>query len=720
MNALEVTGRAGVLRSPKIRDTHLDRLAVVYVRQSDPQQVLNHRESRERQYALADHAVALGWPRERVLVIDDDQGQSGRTADRRGGFQRLLAEVTMEHVGLILGIEMSRIARNNRDWHNLLEMCAVFGSILADEDGVYDPQDTNDRLLLGLKGTISEFELVTMRNRLERGRLNKAHRGELFHRVPTGYVKLSTERVEFDPDEQVREVIRLIFDKYDEIGTAWGVFHYLVRNNIKLGFRPFHGANRGNLEWRRPVLLTVFQILRHPIYAGAYAYGRRPHKRVRTAAGDRTSAGNWVPMEQWKVLKRDCLPAYITWERYLTNQQSLHQHRSGPGSKGSPRDGCALLAGLVVCGNCGRCLQPSYRTHARAYYSCVRHLHEGTEQACFGLKAATVDDLVTQQILRALEPAALELSCRALEDVQRDRARLDKHWKQRLERARYEAVDAERRYRAVDPDNRLVARSLEQRWEETLRAERQVRDDYGRFLREQPPQLSHEERARIAALSSDLPTLWHAAGTTDQDRKEIIRHLVEKVVVHVKNDSEYVDLAIHWQGGFASRHEVVRPVKSYEQLRDFDKLMDRIAALRGEGHTSAQIAECLNREGFSPPKRCGAFFPELVRQLLKRRGLANEKTYTDQLGPNEWWLPKLAEEVPVSAGKLADWTRRGWIHSRKTPAQRLWVLWADKQELKRLRKLAALSHRGVVEYPPELTTPKEPGRGPQSSKNRRS
>lgn len=707
MNALEWAGHAVPLRSSKILDRHLDRLAVIYVRQSDPQQVLNHRESRERQYALADHAAALGWPRDRILVIDEDQGQSGRSADRRGGFQRLLAEVTMEHVGLILGIEMSRIARNNRDWHNLLEMCAIFGALLADEDGVYDPQDTNDRLLLGLKGTISEFELVTMRNRLERGRLHKAQRGELFHRVPTGYVKLSTERVEFDPDEQVREVIRLIFDKYDEIGTAWGVFHYLIRNHIKLGFRPFHGPNRGNLEWRRPVLLTVYQILRHPIYAGAYAYGRRPRKRLRTASEDRTSAGNWVPMEQWKVLKRDCLPAYISWERYLANQQSLHQHRSGPGGKGSPRDGCALLAGLIVCGHCGRGLQPSYRTHARAYYSCVRHLHEGTEQTCFGLKAAVVDDLVAQQVLRALEPAALELSCRALEDVQRDRARLDKHWRQRLERARYEAVDAERRYRAVDPENRLVARSLERRWEETLQAERQVRDDYDRFLREQPPQLSREERARIAALSSDLPTLWHAPGTTDQDRKEIIRHLVEKVVVHVKDNSEYVDTTIHWQGGFVSRHEVVRPVKSYEQLRDFDKLMDRIAALRHEGHTAAQIADSLNREGFSPPKRCGVFFPELVRQLLRRRGLTNEKTDTDQLGPHEWWLPTLAEEIPVSAGKLADWARRGWVHSRKTPAQRLWILWADQPELKRLRELAARSHRGVVEYPPELTTPKE-------------
>ena len=707
MNALEGTTRPGVLRSSKILDAHLDRLAVVYVRQSDPQQVLNHRESRERQYALADHAAALGWSRDRVLVIDEDQGRSGRTADQRGGFQRLLAEVTMEHVGLILGIEMSRIARNNKDWHNLLEMCAIFGTILADEDGVYDPQDTNDRLLLGLKGTISEFELVTMRNRLERGRLHKAQRGELFHRVPTGYVKLSTERVEFDPDERAREVVRLIFDKYDEIGTAWGVFHYLIRNNIKLGFRPFHGPNRGNLEWRRPVLLTIHQILRHPIYAGAYAYGRRPHKRVRTASGEQSGAGPWVPMEQWKVLKRDCLPAYITWERHLANQQSLHQHRSGPDCKGSPRDGSALLAGLIVCGNCGRRLQPSYRARARAHYSCVRHLHEGTEQACFGLKATPVDELVVRQVLRALEPAAVELSCRAMEDVQRDRARLDKHWKQRLERARYEAVDAERRYRAVDPENRLVARSLERRWEETLRAERQVGDDYDRFLREQPPRLSQDERARIAALSADLPALWHAPGTTDQDRKEIIRHLVEKVVVHVKNDSEYVDVAIHWQGGFVSQHEVVRPVATYEQLRDLDKLMDRVVALRREGRTAAQIAACLNQEGFVPPKRCGVFYPELVHELLVRRGLSNEKKYADQLGPHEWWLPKLAEAIPVSAGKLADWARRGWLHSRRTPVQHLWILWADEQEVKRLGKLTAVSRRGIVQYPPELTTRKE-------------
>ena len=337
----------------------------------------------------------------------------------------------------------------------------------------------------------------------------------------------------------------------------------------------------------------------------------------------------------------------------------MRQHRWGPGSKGNPRNGPALLAGIIVCGDCGRASRPTIGPTRSPTIGAPAICTWGPSRPVSASGPRAVDDLVTQQVLRALEPAALELSCRALEDVQRDRARLDKHWRQRLERARYEAEDAERHYRAVDPENRLVARSLEQRWEEALRAERQVRDDYDRFLRERPPQLSPEERARIAALSADLPALWHAPGTTHRDRKEIVRHLVDKVVVHVERDSEYVSVAIHWQGGFTSQHEVVRPVRSYEQLRDLDKLMDRIAALRHEGHTTAQIADGLNREGFSPPKR---------RRVLPRPGPpahgaarpdAIERTHTEQLGPHEWWLPRLADAIPVTVGKLANWARRG-------------------------------------------------------------
>jgi DNA invertase Pin-like site-specific DNA recombinase len=699
-------------RSNKILDYHLDRDVIVYVRQSSTHQVLNHRESRERQYGLVRVAVDLGWSKDRVRVIDDDQGESGKAIANRTGFLRLLAEVTMGHVGLVLGIEMSRLARSNKEWLGLVEVCTVFGSLLADEDGVYDPRDPNDRLLLGLKGTISEYELVLMSNRLLKNRLSKAQRGELFQNVPIGYIKCSSERVVLDPDEQVRNVVHLIFDKFDELGSTGKVFHYLLRNRILLGIRPFHGSNRGQLEWRRPNLGTVRQILRHPIYAGVYTYGHLPSKRAVPIPNKHATTDSCDPKTGWKVVIRDRLPAYITWDRYLANQNRLRQNRCLSDTPGPPRQGNALLAGLVVCGQCGCRLLANYRSRERARYDCIRHRREGTQQRCWGLKAAVLDDLVRQQVFRALEPAALELSCRAIEDLQRDRDRLDRHWKQRMERARHEAWDAERRYRAVDPDNRLVARTLEQAWEEKLRSQRELRDDYDRFLHERPPVLSAAEKARIAALAADLPALWHAPETTPQDHKEIIRHLVERVVVHVKNDSEHVGVTIHWHGGFTSQHAITRPVGSYEQSSVFGRLLERAMGLHEEGRTAREIAECLNQEGFSTPRRRGQFSPDLVRQLLSRRGLTNAIRRTEPLGPHERWLSELAKEIPISAGKLSDWVRRGWLHSRKTRSQRRWVLWADKQEMRRLRQLAEMSQRGSVEYPPELTTPKLRGHRP--------
>jgi DNA invertase Pin-like site-specific DNA recombinase len=288
-------------------------LAIVYVRQSDPQQVLNHVESRERQYALVDLATALGWPRDRVLLIDEDQGNSGKTAERRAGYHRIVAEVTMDHAGLILGTEMSRVARNNKDWHHLMEMCAIFGTILADEDRFYDPRDPEDRLLLGFKGTISEYELVLMHNRLERGRLHKARRCALIQDVPCGYVKLPTGEVARDPDEQAQATVQMVFDKFDELGSCRRLHRYLVRNKIRLGMRVHRGPRRGRLEWRPPSPGTLGRMLHHPIYAGAYSYGRRRVDRKRTAAGNGKPKMREVPMSEWMVLERDRLPAYITW-----------------------------------------------------------------------------------------------------------------------------------------------------------------------------------------------------------------------------------------------------------------------------------------------------------------------------------------------------------------------------------------------------------------------
>jgi DNA invertase Pin-like site-specific DNA recombinase len=678
----------------------------VYVRQSSPHQVLEHRESRERQYALADHAVALGWPRDRVLVIDQDQGQSGRTADDRAGFQRLVAEVTMNHVGLVLGLEASRLARSDKDWHDLYELCAIFQTLLADEDGVYDASDPNDRLILGLKGMMSEVELLTMRNRLERGKRHKAERGELFTVVPLGYVRLPSGEVVRDPDEQVQAVVGLIFAKFRELGSVYAVFHYLVRQGLRLGVRARRGPQRGQVEWRRPALPTLFAVLHNPIYAGAYAYGRQARDRRHREDGAARARSRVVPMAAWAVLIRDRLPAYISWDQYMENQARMRQNRLSGDSPGVPRMGAALLAGLLVCGRCGGRMQPQYRSGGRAYYQCARHLLRGTERTCHGLAAGAVDDLVAAEVLRALAPAALELNLKAIEDLQQERQRLERHWQQQLERARSEAERAERQYRAVEPENRLVARTLERHWEEALQAEARQREDYERFLRTLPRPLDEASRARVRALAEDIPALWQAPTTTAADRKEVVRCLVERVEVQVQPDHEQVGVTIHWQGGATTQHVVARPVRRYEQLGCFEELLGRIAALRQAGQTAAAVAARLNEEGYRTPKGRGEFTEDVVRQLVSRHGLTEDKLFADRLGPQEWWLADLAKELAISSLKLRDWVARGWLHGWQLPGRR-WVVWADRAELRRLRKLRARSQRGIQSHPQERTTPKK-------------
>jgi DNA invertase Pin-like site-specific DNA recombinase len=604
-------------RTTAISDRHLSKWAIIYVRQSSTQQIFDHKESRERQYALADYAAMLGWPRERILVIDEDQGRSGRTVEQRPGFQRLLAEVTLDHVGLVLGLELSRLSRSSKDWYHLLEVCAIFGTLLADQDGIYDPNDSNDRLVLGLKGTMSEVELTTMRNRLERGKLHKAERGELILTVPCGYLKLPHGEVVLDPDEQVRATVQLVFDKFAELGSFGKVYRYLKRNKIWAGARVQQGPRRGELAWRPITRALLHRMLHHPIYAGAYSYGRRRVDPKRTAANGGKVRMQYVPMSEWKVLQRDRMPAYITWERYLANQERLLANRSWPDAPGVPRVGAALLPGLLVCGACGRRMHAGYRTKAKPYYECMRRKLEGS--ACCGLGAAAVDDLVSQQLLRALEPAALELSLQAMRNVHQERERLHRHWAQRLERAVHEAQRAERQYHAVEPENRLVARSLEQRWEESLRAQSALQEEYDRFLQDQPRQLSEDERVRILALAGDIPTLWNSPQTPAADRKEIVRLLVERVVVHVRADSEQTGVDVVWRGGITTSHAIVRSVARYESLSDYRQLLERIGQLRHDGLTIARVAMQLNKEGHRTPRSRKGYTSTSVRKLLSRR-----------------------------------------------------------------------------------------------------
>ena len=686
----------------KIQPQHRDRLAVVYVRQSSPQQVLNHRESRELQYKLADRAVELGWSRERVVVIDDDQAQTASTMEGRFGFQNLLAEVSLNHVGLVLGMEMARLARCNKDWHQLLEVCALFDTLLYDHDGLYDASHYNDRLVLGLKGTMSEAELHILKTRMQEGRRNKAERGELFSTLPCGYVQLPSGEVVKDPDEQARSVMELVFRKFEQLQSGCALLRYLVRENIRLPFRVRSGANRGQLQWRRPNQAKLSDILHHPMYAGAYVHGRRPVDPKRKKPGKRNSGQRLVAMDQWAVLIPDRLPAYITWEQYLKNQQRIAENTTQR-KPGPPREGVSLLNGVIVCGRCGYHMQVRYNGRTPYYYCLGGYEHEGTGMTCQSIGGVRLDNTIAEQAMKVLEPAALELSLKAAEDLEQERRDLHQHWQQRLERAAYEVDRARRQYDAVEPENRLVARELERQWEAALIEQRQLDEEYHRFQTEQPDRLSAAQRAAILSLACDIPALWQAASTSHADRQCLIRHLVDHVVVEVQGESEVVDCTIHWKGGYQSLHEVIRPVRRYDQLRDYERLRERILELRRQGWKMADIAEQLNKEGLRT-SRHGYHNAASVRQFVFR---FEQDTRLPELPVDEWWLHDLARELSVPWGTLNGWRRRGWLVGRQVKGVRklCWIVWADAEELARLRRLRDYES-GNKPYPTELTTPK--------------
>ena len=708
--AAPVAAVFGPRATSKIQHVHFDRLAIVYVRQSSPQQVIENRESRERQYTLAQFAQRLGWGAERVLVIDEDQGTSGRTAESRSGFQRLMAEVSLNHVGIVLGLELSRLSRCNKDWHQLVDVCGIFNTLLCDQDGVYDSTDGNDRLLLGMKGAMSEFELVTLRNRLARGTRNKAERGELFLSVPLGYVKQTTGEVLQEPDEQARGMVQLVFEKFAELGSAYAVFRYFTVNNLRLGFRRLRGERIGELEWRPASAARILGILRHPVYAGAYAYGlHRPGKK--NPVTGRTEGGKWfVPPDELPVLIQGKLPAYISWDQYLANQEQLKQNVARKGSRGAPKRGEALLSGLVVCGKCGHHMNTRYPGNKKPSYQChefyLKTLAE-LPDPCGRIAAATLDDLVASEVLRALEPAALELSLHAVENAEQERQRLHDQWRQRLERARQEVDRAERQYQLAEPENRLVVRTLEARWEGALKQQRQEQEEYDRFLAKLPATLSETDRKQIAALSQDVARLWHAGGTSAIDRKQIIRCLVERVVLVADRSTEMNEVTIVWQGKMETKHQIARPVGSFEQLKDYRRLTKRIRELHAAGHHLAQIAETLNREGFVPPRRRGVVTERGIADLARRLGLFGELFQDELLEENEWWIPDLARKLKVISVKIHYWMKQGWINHRRTPSGKHLIVWADQVELHRLRKLAGKKTSWFAAKHPELVVPKQ-------------
>jgi len=655
---------SGVLPD-KIQRQHRERTAMVYIRQSTPQQVERHQESTRLQYALVDRAFQFGWARESIVVIDDDLGRSGASIEGRLGFQRLVAEVGLGHVGLVLGVEMSRLARSCRDWHQLLEICALFDTLIADADGVYDPASYNDRLLLGLKGTMSEAELHILKARMLEGKRAKARRGELGKPVPMGYVRRASGEVAFDPDEQAQTTIRLVFDLFERFRTGGKVMRYLVDYGIRMPVRVPGGPRKGELEWHRVNRVSLYNLLTNPIYAGAYVYGARSTDRRRQKPGRPSAGRRSFRIEDVDVFLPDRIPAYISWEQYQRNQAQLRSNKAA--LTGVARAGQALLSGLMICGRCGLRMMAQYNNNgALARYACIRMACDYAEPICQTLKAAPVDALVTRLVLQALEPAALETSVRAASDLAREREALERQWQHRVERARYEAERTRRQYDAVEPENRLVARTLERQWEQALAEQTRLEDSHERFQHEQPQALSPAEIAAIRFLATDVPALWQSA--TQEERQTIVRLLLERVLIEVIDGSEQVRVECHWHGGNQTAHQLTRPIARLDKLSTYKNLLARIGDLRRERLVLADIAAVLNREGWRPAKRRDTFNAQMVRRLIAKAGLAAPRQRRRKLEiprqTDEWTVGELAGHLGMRESTLYNWVQQGRLRSR--------------------------------------------------------
>jgi DNA invertase Pin-like site-specific DNA recombinase len=680
----------------KIGPRQLERQAVVYVRQSTMGQVVRNTESTRLQYGLVDRAVALGWKAARVMVIDDDLGRSGAGSVDRPGFQRLVTEISLGHVGLVVGIDMSRLARSGRDWYQLVELCALTGALLADSDGVYDPGEYNDRLLLGLKGTMSQAELHLIKQRMQAGRASKARRGEMAIALPIGYWRRPSGDVMLDPDEQVQTVVRLIFAKFVELGSIQGVMRYLVEHGIAVGKRLQSGPDKGQVAWIRPARATVTCMLNSPIYAGIYAYGRRRVDPTGQRPGHPQSGLRRRDPDEWIAKIEDALPAYISVGQYQANLARLAANKPHADTPGAVRFGPALLTGLLRCGRCRRRMTVCYHVDAgkpRTSYNCTGARAEYGGPVCQRMSGRCIDQAVTAAVLEALTPAAVQVSLHAIEQVHTDRARLEQLWRQRLERAQITVDRARRCYQLVEPENRLVARQLEATWEKALTDQRHLIEDHDRFCQATPPKLTDTQRAAITAAAHDLPRVWQAPTTTNADRKEIIRSVIDEIVVHTQGRSELVDLTLTWAGGQTSQACARRPLQRLEDLSYYPQLVARIGELSEAGLTPEAIVIHLRTEGYRHARGDHDIGRRAVEQVLLRTGHTINRSHQprrvhpDQAPQdNERWLADLAAELGVTLGTIHRWRQQGRLAGRQeTYPPHRWILHADPTKLAELR-----------------------------------
>jgi len=582
----------------KITASHLRRTAFVYVRQSTQAQVEFNRESTERQYRLVERAAEFGWHRDQIRVVDGDLGVSGGGLVERSGFAFMTAEVGLGHAGIVLGLEVSRLARNNAEWYRLLDLCGVTDTLIGDADGIYHPGLFNDRLVLGLKGTMSEAELHVLRARLLGGIRNKAERGELRRSLPVGYVYGELDgQVLFHPDEAVVGAVRAVFERFEEMGSARRVWKWFRSEGLLF---PSQAHSTTEMRWIVPNYGKIHRVLTNPVYAGAYVYGKSRQERYVDESGRVRKRVRKLPRSEWSIVIHDHHEGFVDWPTFEAIQTRLASNtRPRPHSAGGAvREGAALLQGIASCGRCGRSLYVHYsgRTHSPGYHCPGQELVEGRASWCLRIGAGRIHDAVASAFLEALAPAGVEAALRAAELLETEYDAALEQWQLQVERARYEAGLAQRRYRSVDPDNRLVARGLEAEWEASLRAVREAEAELARRAQQRPLELTADERARIQALGADLRQVWGASVTTDRDRKELLRTLLEEVIISVDREAEQAHLTLRWRGGQLDDFDIAVPRPKPKPLRTDEETVALVRRLANH-YPDSVIAGILNRQG---------------------------------------------------------------------------------------------------------------------------
>jgi DNA invertase Pin-like site-specific DNA recombinase/predicted DNA-binding transcriptional regulator AlpA len=661
----------------KIQSSHLQRAAYIYVRQSTPGQVENNRESTARQYALTDRACQLGWPSQQVFVVDEDLGLSGSGSDKRSGFARLTSEVALAHVGIVLGLEVSRLARNNADWYRLLELCGVTDTLIGDTDGIYHPALFNDRLLLGLKGTMSEAELHIIRARLDGGIRNKAARGELRRALPVGFVWGEQDgEVLFHADEAVTGAIRTVFERFAEFGSARRVWLWFRSEGLRFPLQTTPAGMPGPIRWVAPTYHALHQILTNPVYAGAYTYGKTRHERYVDEQGVVRKRARHLPMDQWSVLIRDHHPGFIDWTTFEANRARLDSntrpqpHHAG----GAVREGSALLQGLASCGHCGRRLHVHYRGRnaAPGYHCAGKDLVYGRGVYCLNVGGTVIEPAVANAFLEAITPAAVQAMRLSVEQLRANHDAALSQWRLELERTRYEAQRAERRYRSVEPENRLVARGLESEWENRLRDLATAEIELRRREHQRPNIISAEQLKAIEKLGSDIRQVWHAPTTTDRDRKELLRALLEEVVLDLKRTQGKAHLTLRWRGGAITMLDVTVPrFKPMGPSTDEDtiSLLRRLA----DHYPDEVIAGILNRQGRKTATG-ERFSANQVGSLRRYRGIPRFQPPTASHSGELVSIRKAAQILGMNTSSIHRWLADGFIAGEQVTPGAPWQI----------------------------------------------